>query len=212
MTSISAVPPGPSVMPAAENKPRVATVGAQFHAQLQAQSRPRLQPPETTNAQVLSDSTTNVSHRPEVEAMIQAVEWRKYAVSAPNRPGRSVPGTRASGLDIADFSFPDRDVSVSDELVRQSCVVEYGRPLSMEPVDDPTALTAGDDERKFSAGLVCEGGLNAFAIAVALSGLTLTWVPTEIVRAPLRSPDIRVRRRRTSSSAEHHLPARSDPQ
>ena len=210
MTSISGVPPVPSALPIAENKPRAATDGAQFHVQLLAQSRPRLQQPETTNAQVLSDSTTNGSHHPEVEAMIQAMEWRRHAAIAPGKPGRSVPGTRASGLDIADFSFPDRDALAVSEVVKQRCANEEGRPMFLKPVDDPIVCTPADDESELSSEFICEGGLNAFAIAVALSGTTLIWLPIEIVRAPLRSPEIRIWRRRKPESACSHFFSQSD--
>lgn len=210
MTSISTVSPVLSVLPTADNKQRVTTEGAQFHAQLQAQSRLRVQQPDTTNAQVLSESTTNASHRPEMEALLQSLEWRKYAASAPSRPGRSVPGTRASGLDIADFSFPDRDALVSSDVIKVSWVDEEGRPLSLQPVDDPIACTPDDAEHAPCFECSCEGGLNAFAVAVALSAITLTWVPIEMARAPLRTPDVRIWRRRKPGSSASHVFVQSD--
>ncbi len=188
MTSISTVSSVLSVLPTADNKQRVTTEGAQFHAQFQAQSRLRVQQPDTINAQVLAESTTNASHRPEMEALLQSLEWRKYAASAPSRPGRSVPGTRASGLEIADFSFPDRDALVNSDVIKVSWVNEEGRPLSLQPVDDPIACTPDDAEHAPCSECSCEGGLNAFAVAVALSAITLTWVPIEMARAPLRTP------------------------
>ncbi|MBF4559423.1 hypothetical protein H7698_25460 [Pseudomonas sp. p50] len=56
------------------------------------------------------------------------------------------------------------------------------------------------------ADVPCWGGLNAAAIAVALSGSTLIWVPFEPIRAPLQSPHFRVLRRRKAVAAEG-LPA-----
>ncbi len=205
MTGISAVPPAPTVLPPSENKMRAPTNGADFHSHLQAQSRSPVQQPDTTSAQVLSDSTTNVSRRPEVEAMLQMLAWRKRADSAPSRPGRSVPGTRASGLDIADFSFPVRGVLATRGVIEQSCLDEEGRPLYLKSFDDRTTCTSGGEESEFPSDVIGGGGLNAFAIAVALSAITLTWIPIEIVRAPLRSPHIRILRRRKPSSAESHF-------
>lgn len=205
MTGISALPPAPTVLPPSENKMRAATNGADFRSHLQTQSRSHVQQPETTSAQALSDSTTNLSRRPEMEAMLQMLAWRKHTDSAPSRPGRSVPGTRASGLDIADFNFLVRGVLASSEVTQQGCLNEEGRPLYVKSFDDRTTCTSGGEESEFPSDVICGGGLNAFAIAVALSAITLTWIPIEIVRAPLRSPNIRMLRRRKPSSAESHL-------
>jgi hypothetical protein len=207
MTGISAVPPGPTVLPTSENKMRAPTNGADFRSHLQAQSRSHVQQPDTTSAHVLSDSTTTLSRRPEMEAMLQMLAWRTRTVSAPSRPGRSVPGTRASGLDIADFNFPVRGVLASSVVTQQRCLNEAGRPLYLKSFDDRTEC---GEESELSSDIIFGGGLNAFAIAVALSATTFTWIPIEIVRAPLRSPNIRILRRRKSSSAESHLFDQSD--
>jgi hypothetical protein len=118
-----------------------------------------------------------------------------------------VPGTRASGLDIADFNFPVRGVLASSVITQQSCLNEAGRPLYLKSFDDRTEC---GEESELSSDIIFGGGLNAFAIAVALSATTFTWIPIEIVRAPLRSPNIRILRRRKSSSAESHLFDQSD--
>jgi len=207
MTGISAVPPAPTMLPTSENKTRAPTNGADFRSHLQAQSRSHVQQPDTTSAQVLSDSTTNLSRRPEMEAMLQMLAWRKRTESAPSRPGRSVPGTRASGLDIADFNFPVRGFLASSVVTQQSCLNEEGRPLYLTSFDDRTEC---GQESELSSDIICAGGLNAFAIAVALSATTLTWIPIEIVRAPLRSPNIRIVRLRKPSSAESRLFDQSD--
>lgn len=209
MTRVSPVPPAPSILPAAENKPQVTTSGPDFHSQLQAQSSPRERQPDTTRAQGLLNMTMNMSRRPEMEAMLQSLEWRKNAASATNKPARPVPGARASGLDIADYSFPDRDVQVDGEVVKQACLNEHGSEFAPESVDDPTACTSDGEESQLNSDAIGGGGLNAFAIAVALSPITLTWVPIEIVRAPLRSPRIRTWRR-NPFAAQSHLPDTSD--
>jgi hypothetical protein len=207
MTGISAVPPAPTVLPTSENKMRAPSNGADFRSHLQAQSRTHVQQPETTSAQVLSDSTTNLSRRPEMEAMLQMLAWRKRTQSAPSRPSRSVPSARASGLDIADSNLAVRGVLASSVVTQQSCLNEEGRPLYLKSFDDRTEC---GEESELSSDVICAGGLNAFAIAMALSATTLTWIPIEIVRAPLRSPDIRIVRRRKPSSAESHLFDQSD--
>lgn len=75
--------------------------------------------------------------------------------------------------------------------------------------DNLAACTFNGEKRAICSDVIGTGGLNAFAIAVALSPLTVTWVPTEIVRAPLRSPGIRTFRRRNPSSAESSFLNRS---
>ncbi|WP_147453703.1 hypothetical protein [Pseudomonas prosekii] len=62
----------------------------------------------------------------------------------------------------------------------------------------------------FSAGASCEGGLNAAAIAVALSGSIVIWLPFEIARAPLQSPRIQIWRRRKPPSTEGLAPQPPD--
>src|SRR3546814_250352 len=136
MTGISAVPPAPTVLPTSENKMRAPINEADFRSHLQAQSRSHVQQPDTTSAPVLSDPTSNLSRRPEMEAMLQMLTWRKRTESAPSRPGRSVPGTRASGLDIADFNFTVRGVLASREVIQQSCLNEAGRPLYLTSFED----------------------------------------------------------------------------
>jgi hypothetical protein len=76
--------------------------------------------------------------------------------------------------------------------------------------DNLAACTFNGEKRAICSDVIGTGGLNAFAIAVALSPLTVTWVPTEIVRAPLRSPGIRTFRRRNPSSAESSFLNRSN--
>lgn len=205
MNAISAVPPVPTVLPPSENKIRTPTNGADFRSLMQAQSRSHSQQPDTPSAQVLSDSPANLSRRPEMEAMLQMLAWRKRADSAPSRPGRSVPGTRASGLDRGDFNFPVRGVLASSEVTQQRCLNEEDRPLYLKSFDDRATCTSGGEESEISSDVICGGGLNAFAIAVALSAITLTWMPIEIVRAPLRSPNIRISHRRKPSPALSHL-------
>ncbi|SDU95500.1 hypothetical protein SAMN05216202_2193 [Pseudomonas mucidolens] len=209
MTGISAVPPASSMLPTSENKLRTTTHGADFQSQLQAQSTSPVQPSDTTRARELSDSTINLSRRPEMQVMLQLLAWRKNAESAPSRAGRSVPGTRASGLDIADFNFPDLEVLNSSEVIKHAHGNEEGRWSCLKSVDERTVCTLNGEESEFSSGVICEGGLNAFVTAMALSPIVLTWLPIEIVRAPLRSPGIRIIRRRKPSSAESHLLDRS---
>lgn len=209
MTGISAVPPATSILPTSENKTQATTNGADFRSQLQAQSRSVVQQPNTTSAQQLSDSATNGSRRPEMEAILQLLAWRKNAESTTSRPGRSVPGTRASGLDSVDLNFPDRDVLASSEVIKQACANVEGRRLYLKSFDERSVCTFNGEQSELSSDEICEGGLNAFATAVALSPITLTWLPIEIVRAPLRSPGIGIFRRRKLSSAESHVVAPS---
>lgn len=205
MTYISAVPPASSVLPTSENKKRATTHSADFQSQLQAQSRSPVQEPDTTRAHLLSESTTNLSCRPEMRALLQLLPWRRNADGSFSRPGRSVPGTRASGLDIADFNFPDRNILDSSEIIKHTCGNEEGRRSYSKSFDERIVCTFNGEESEFSSDVICKEGLNAFATAVALSPITLTWLPIEIVRAPLRSPGVRIFRRRKSSSVESHL-------
>lgn len=149
---LTSLPPGPSVLSNASgtpNNPRAKPAGPDFQSQLNSQSRPHLLRPDPVNTQVLSESIANLSRRPDVEAMLQSLAWRKNARSA----------------------------SCGNDLI---------------------------------ADVPCWGGLNAAAIAVALSGSTLIWVPFEPVRAPLRSPYFRILRRRKAVSDEG-LPAGGPP-
>lgn len=210
MTGISAILPAPSMLPTSENKMRATSNGADFQSHLRAQSMLPVEQPDTNRAQVLSDSTTNLSRRPEMQTMLQLLAWRRNADSASGRPGRSVPGTRASGLDMADFNIPDQSGLTSSEVIKRSCVNGHDRPLYLASFDDLSGCTFNGEESDICFGVIGEGGLNAFAIAVALSPVTLTWVPTEIARAPLRLPGIRTFRRRIRSSAESHFLDRSN--
>lgn len=205
MTNISAVPPASSVLPTSGNKKSATTHGADFQSQLQAQSRSSVQAPDTTRAHLLSESTTNLSCRPEMRALLQSLARRGNADGAFSRPGRSLPCTRASGLDIADLNFPDRNVLESSEVIKHICGNEEGRRPYSKSFDERIVCTFNGEESQFSSDVICKGGLNAFATAVALSPITLTWVPIEIVRAPLRSTGIRIFRRRKSSSVDSHL-------
>ncbi len=142
---------------------------------------------------------------PEMRALLQLLPWRRNADGSFSRPGRSVPGTRASGLDIADFNFPDRNILDSSEIIKHTCGNEEGRRPYSKSFDERIVCTFNGEESEFSSDVICKEGLNAFATAVALSPITLTWLPIEIVRAPLRSPGVRIFRRRKSSSVESHL-------
>lgn len=75
--------------------------------------------------------------------------------------------------------------------------------------DNVAACSYRREDSDICAEVFGKGGLNAFAIAVALSPITVTWVPTEIVRAPLRTPGMRIFRRRKSEAAQSQLFDRS---
>ncbi|MCQ6255369.1 hypothetical protein [Pseudomonas sp. Q11] len=213
MTSIPALSPVTSVLPnavEAENNPRALTTSPDFQSQLKAQSKPPLLPPSPATAQVLTESTADTSRRPDVEAMLQLLAWRKITFNAPSKIGRSVPGALASGLAVPDYSFADHTFLVGTEMIDLARADEHSTVLCPEPIEDPTAWRADSCGSDFTAGASCEGGLNAAAIAVALSASTLTWIPIEIVRAPLQSPRIQIWRRRKPRSAEGHHPDQSD--
>jgi len=210
MIGVSALPSVPTVLPTSGNKIQATTNGSDFRSHLEAQSRSHVQQLETTSAQVLSDSTTNLSRRPGMEAMLQMLAWRKRTDSAPSRPGPSVPDAQASGVDIASFNFPVRGVLATGEVIQQSCLNEEGGKLYLKSFNDLAVCASAGEESELPPEVNCGWGLNAFAIAVALSVIILTWIPTEIVRAPLRSPKIRNLRRRKPSSVESDLYDRSD--
>jgi hypothetical protein len=198
MTSIPALLPVTSVLPnakGAENNPRAMITGPDFQSQLKAQSNSPLLPPGPASVLVLSESAADLSRRPDVEAMLQLLAGRKITSNVPSKAGRSVPGALASGLAIPDYSFADHTDLVSAEMINLTLAGEHSSALCPEPIEEPTAWHAesyGDD---FFADPPW-GGINAAAIAVALSGSTLIWIPSETVRAPLQSPRIRIWRRR----------------
>lgn len=141
MTGISAVPPASSILPTSENKKLATNHGADFQSQLQVQSRSPVQESDTTRAHLLSESTTNLSCRPEMRALLQSLAWRRNADGAFSRLGQSVPSTRASGLDIADFNFPDRNVLDSSEVIKHTCGNEEGRRPYSKSFDERTVCT-----------------------------------------------------------------------
>jgi hypothetical protein len=198
MTSIPALLPVTSVLPnaaGAENNPRAMTTGPDFQSQLKAQSNSPLLPPGPASVLVLSESAADLSRRPDVEAMLQLLAGRKITSNVPSKAGRSVPGALASGLAIPDYSFADHTVLVSAEMINLTLADEHSSALCPEPIEEPTAWHAesyGDDIFADAPW----GGINAAAIAVALSGSTLIWIPSETVRAPLQSPRIRIWGRR----------------
>jgi hypothetical protein len=214
MTSIPALPSVPYVLPNATgvvNSPR--PTPPDFQSQLKTQSKPPLRLPDPASAQVVSESTVDMTRRPDVEAMLQMLVWRKVALNAPAKVGRSVPGVLASGLDIPDYSFADHTVLESAEIINLASADEHGIVLCPKPFQDPDAWRADSCGSELIAGVLgegCEGGLNASAIAIALSGTILIWIPSEIVRAPLLSPRIRIWRRRKPPSADGHQPDQSD--
>lgn len=205
MTSISAISLALPMLPAAANKVRATTAGNDFCFHLQAQARPRVQPPDITAIQLSTDSAMNLARRPEVEAMLQMLAWRKSSDSSPSRPARSTSVTRAHGLHVENANCSNGEVSTSREASSQYCVTQHIISIHIESADDRALCMYGDEESEVCSDSICEGGLNAFAIAVALSAITLTWIPIEIVRAPLRMPNIRILRRRKVSSAESPL-------
>lgn len=193
MTSISALPPVTSVLPnaaEAENNLRALTTSPDFQSQLKDQSKPPLLPPSPSSAQVLSESTANLSRRPDVEALLQLLAWRKNTFNVPSKIARSVPGAGA-------------------EMINLTPADEHSTVLCPEPIEDPAAWRADSCGSDFIAEFPYGGGLNAAAIAVALSGSTLIWTPFETVRAPLQSPRIRIWRRRKPHSVEGQPPDQS---
>jgi hypothetical protein len=108
--------------------------------------------------------------------------------------------------------------AASDGADFQSLLQAQSRPPVQQPdrargrvlFDNLAACTFNGEKRAICSDVLGTGGLNAFAIAVALSPITVTWVPTEIVRAPLRSPRIRTFRRRSPSSDESTFLNRSN--
>lgn len=209
MTGISAVSPTTSILLTSEHKTRATTNGADFHSQLQAQSRSKVKPPDTTRTQTVSNSAANWSCRSEMEATHQLLAPRKNVDYAPSKPDRSVPTTRASGLNIADFNFPDEAFSTSWEPIGQACGNGEGRRSFLNFFDERSVCAFNGDENEFASDNISEKGLNAFATAVALSPISLTWLPIEIVRPPLRSLSFRIFRRRQTSSAAPQLFDRS---
>jgi len=213
MTSIPALPPVTSSLPnavEAENTPRALTTSPDFQSQLKAQSKPPLLPPDPASARVLPESTANVSRRPDVEAMLQLLAWRKITFDSPSKIGRSMPGSLASGLAVPDYRFANHTFLVGTEMINLASADEHSSVRCSEPIEDPTAWRAESCGSDFTAGVLGEGGLNASAIAVALSGSTLIWIPFETVRAPLQSPRIQIWRRRKPPSAEGPPPDQSD--
>ena len=213
MTGIPALPPVTLVLPSAvkaENNPRALATRADFQFQLKVQSKPPLSVPGPAISQVLAESTPDMSRRPDVEAMLQLLAWRKTTFNAPGKTGRSVPGALASGLAVPDFSFADHAFLAGTEMINLARADEHSSVLCPEPVEDPTAWPAESCGSDFTAGVPCDGGLNAAAIAVALSGSTLIWIPFETVRAPLQSPRLQILRRRKAPSTEGLPPDPSD--
>lgn len=205
MTGIPALRPATSVLPNAvktENSPKALSTTLDFQSQLKAQSKPPLLPPGPAIAQVLAESTTDMSRRPDVEAMLQSLAWRKPTLNTANKLGRSVPGVLASGLAVPDYSFADHTFLVAAKMINLARADEHSSVLCPELMEGPSTWPADSDGSDFTAGVCCEGGLNAAAIAVALSGSTLIWIPSETVRAPLQSPRIQIGRRRKPPSAE----------
>jgi hypothetical protein len=150
----------------------------------------------------------DLSRRPEVEAMLQMMAGRKITSTVPSKVGRSVPGALASGLTIPDYSFADHTFLVSAEMINLARADEHSSAPCPES-DEESPVLRGDS---FGSDFFADapwGGLNAAAIAVALSGSTLIWIPSETVRAPLQSPHIRIWRRRKPHPAEGPLPDQS---
>lgn len=219
MTSIPALPLGAYVLSNAAgtaNTLRAMTTAPDFQSQLKTQSKPLLLPPDPASAQAISESATDMTPGPDVEAMLQMLAWRKVTLNAPSKIGRSVPGALASGLAVPDYSFADHGFLESGEMINLAGAEEHGIVLCPSSIQDPAVWRADSCESDLIAGVSsescerCESGLNASAIAVSLSGSTLIWVPFEIVRAPLQSPHIRFWRRRKPPSAEGHHPDQSD--
>jgi len=212
MTSIPALSPVPASLPTAteaENHRRAMSNGPDFKSHLKAQSKPHPLPAAPASAVVLSESPEDLSRHPEVEAMLQLLAGRKIALNAPSKTGRSVPGTLASGLAVPAYSFADHALRESAETINLTLADEHTTVVSSEPGENPTARRANSCGNDLIAGDPCDGGLNAAAIAVALSGSTLIWVPAEIVRAPLQSPRIRVWRRRPPPLPDGQQPDQS---
>ncbi len=211
MTSVPPLPPVFYVLPTAAepaNKPRAATTGPDFPSQLKAQSKSTLVPPGPASVLVLSDSAVDLSRQPEVEAMLQMMAGRKITSTVPSKVGRSVPGALASGLTIPDYSFADHTFLVSAEMINLARADEHSSAPCPEPDEESPALRGDSFGSDFFADAPW-GGLNAAAIAVALSGSILIWIPSETVRAPLQSPHIRIWRRRKPHPAESPLPDQS---
>lgn len=211
MTSVPPLPPVFYVLPTAAepaNKPRAATTGPDFQSQLKAQSKSTLVPPGPASVLVLSDSAVDLSRQPEVEAMLQMMAGRKITSTVPSKVGRSVPGALASGLTIPDYSFADHTFLVSAEMINLARADEHSSAPCPEPDEESPALRGDSFGSDFFADAPW-GGLNAAAIAVALSGSIIIWIPSETVRAPLQSPHIRIWRRRKPHPAESPLPDQS---
>jgi len=207
MTNISSALQVPSIRPTAglgESNLRSTTNGSDFEFRLTVQSTIHPQPPEPYRAKVLTELNANMARRPDVEAMLQSLAWRK-TVSTPNKTSQSVPLRRASGLTIPNYSFPDHDFLAANEIIKLASAQHYGSAPYSPLMDDLDALMTTPDEGNFTTEIIDEGGLNAFAIAVALSSTTLTWMPTEIIRAPLQAPRIRNSRLRKPYS-QHSNP------
>ncbi|WP_395593654.1 hypothetical protein AB4P93_06970 [Pseudomonas sp. B26140] len=150
----------------------------------------------------------DLSRQPEVEAMLQMMAGRKITSTVPSKVGRSVPGALASGLTIPDYSFADHTFLVSAEMINLARADEHSSAPCPEPDEESPALRGDSFGSDFFADAPW-GGLNAAAIAVALSGSILIWIPSETVRAPLQSPHIRIWRRRKPHPAESPLPDQS---
>lgn len=211
MTSVPPPPPVSYVFPTVAepaNKPQAATTGPDFQSQLKAQSKSTLVPTGPASVLVLSNSAADLSRRPDVEAILQMMAGRKVTSTVPSKVGRSVPGALASGLTIPDYSFADHTFLVSAEMINLARADEHSSAPCPEPDEESPALRGDSCGSDFFADAPW-GGLNAAAIAVALSGSTLIWIPSETVRAPLQSPHIRIWRRRKPHPAEGPLPDQS---
>lgn len=189
MTRISDLPRPLPVLPNAAEagiKPRAVPAGADFQSQLKAQFNPVPLPAVSASARVLSDSSAEMALRPNVEVMLQLLAGRKMTPDAPSKTARA-----------------------SAQSINPSIADEHSPVVCPEPIQDPGVWCADASESDLLADAPFGSGLNAAAIAVALSGTTLIWVPSEIVRAPLQSPRGQNWRRRTPGSAEGHSSVQS---
>lgn len=207
MTSIPGLPPAFAVLSNAagvENKPRAPTTTPDFQSQLKTHSKPASLPPGPASAQAPAELAESDSRRADVEAMLQLLAWRKITLNAPNKMGRLAPSASANSWAISSDSIDDQIFQACAETINLARTDEHKTAMCPEQVQDQSVWRADSCGSDVIEGAPYGSGLNASAIAVALSGTTLIWLPFETVRAPLQSPRVRFWPRRNPPSAEAH--------
>ena len=206
MTRIPSAPSVPYVVPTATGNARPAratTHPVDFESHLKAQSKPAAVPSVQS---IMQDPVADGLRRPDVEAMLQALAMRKLTLYAPSKPGRTGPAASANGVVTPDDNAAEDALLLSIETINPAGAHGQHNVSCSARTEDPALWCPDSGENDVLPAAPYGSGLNTAAIAIALSGSTLIWVPCEIVRAPLQSPRVRAVRRRKALSAESDLP------